>query len=192
VKRRDLVAGALGTFGLSHRSPQDTSRTRGAADPLRDPGVAGMPRAEVTPLDNDEAIKAVERRLKCTCGCNLDIFTCRTTDFTCTYSPLLHQEVLALHTAGKSGEEIIEAFVAKHGEAVLLKPVAQGFNVLGYLLPGSVVLVAAATVGFVLLRRHRRRLVAASPGVLPTTGSDTALTSEEQDRLARALAELES
>src|SRR5690348_18097192 len=39
------------------------------------------------------------------CGCTLDVFTCRTTDFSCTYSPRLHREVLALRASGKRSEE---------------------------------------------------------------------------------------
>ena len=41
-------------------------------------------------------------KLACNCGCTLDVFTCRTTDFSCTYSPQLHREVLALRNRGMS------------------------------------------------------------------------------------------
>ena len=46
--------------------------------------------------DNDVVVRNTELKLQCTCGCTLDIFTCRTTDFTCTYSPALHREIVAL------------------------------------------------------------------------------------------------
>ena len=71
-------------------------------------------------LSDSEFVKAVEHRLQCTCGCTLDIYTCRTTDFTCTYSPELHRELLALRADGSSPEEIVGAFVAKYGEQVLM------------------------------------------------------------------------
>ena len=58
------------------------------------------------------AIRAVEQKLGCTCGCTLDIFTCRTTDFTCTYSPALHREVIALASEGKTEQQIINRYRA--------------------------------------------------------------------------------
>ena len=76
-------------------------------------------------------MKGIERKLKCTCGCNLDIFTCRTTDFTCQFSPALHKDVLQLRGEGKSPDEVIAAFVAKHGEQILMAPPAEGFNLVG-------------------------------------------------------------
>src|SRR2546426_1069442 len=54
---------------------------------LGDPSRAGRPLEPVEAADNDAAIQAIEKRLHCTCGCGLDVYTCRTTDFTCTPSP---------------------------------------------------------------------------------------------------------
>ena len=142
-------------------------------------------RSAATAADNDPAIKALEQRLKCTCGCNLDIYTCRTTDFTCTYSPELHREVLALRQAGKSPDEIVAAFVAKHGEQILMAPKAEGFNLAGYLLPGAAVLLAGGLLAVVLLRRSRAQ--AALPGEPAAAGPAPA----DEARLQRALAEVE-
>jgi cytochrome c-type biogenesis protein CcmH len=170
---------------------QEPPPKTGAADPLRDPGSVGQLRAEANPLDNNETIKGIERRLKCTCGCNLDIFTCRTTDFTCTYSPELHKEVIALFQAGQSADQIVAAFVAKHGEQILLAPPAQGFNILGYILPTVAVTLGAATMGFILLRRHRLRL-AAQPAMPRGSAATSNLTPEQQAGLDRALKELDA
>ncbi|HEY0670818.1 MAG TPA: cytochrome c-type biogenesis protein [Longimicrobiales bacterium] len=48
--------------------------------------------------------------------------------------------------AGKSDTEIIDYFVAKYGEWILLEPKARGFNLIAYLLP---LLVLAAGVGVI-------------------------------------------
>jgi cytochrome c-type biogenesis protein CcmH/NrfF len=101
-------------------------------------------RSAATAADNDAAVKAIEQRLKCTCGCNLDIYTCRTTDFTCTYSPALHREVLELRKEARDSDAIVAAFVTKYGEQVLMAPKPEGFNLAGYLLPGAAVLTAGA------------------------------------------------
>ena len=191
LSRRGLLATAAGLVGAATATriaAQDTAQTRGAADPLMNPEIVGQTRAVATSLDNAEEIKVIELQLKCTCPCNLDIFTCRTTDFTCTYSPELHQEVVALYTAGQNADQIIAAFVTKYGEQVLLAPNARGFNLLGYLLPGAAILTAASILGFLLLRRHRERMLLATPAAVP---GPTTLDAEQQQRLEAALSEVE-
>ncbi len=128
--------------------------------------------------------RGIEQRLACTCGCTLDIFTCRTTDFTCTYSPELHREVLALRDEGKTAQQILDTFVAKYGEKALMAPKAEGFNLAGYLLPGT--LIAAAGAGLALFIGRRKTAVAlATARPDPTAGVQA--SPEELDRLqARA------
>ena len=103
---------------------------------LRDPEPWVAPRDATAIEDYDERIKAIEHRLACNCGCTLDVFTCRTTDFTCTYSPKLHREVVAMDKAGKSAQEILDAFVAEYGEKALMAPEAGGVQPLGLSAPG--------------------------------------------------------
>jgi cytochrome c-type biogenesis protein CcmH len=176
MERREFLARSAGALVVLQQP---------AADPLRNPGVAGRARLQVTAADNDEIVKGIERRLKCTCGCNLDIFTCRTTDFTCAYSPALHLEVVALRQAGKSPEDVLAAFVAKYGEQALMAPPPRGFNLAGYLVPGLAVLAAGTILALVLLRR-RREVAAAVPAPSPAG----APSSEDMERLRRALSEV--
>ena len=63
---------------------------------LMEPWQAGKPRARVTGRENDPLIVGIEEKLRCTCGCNLSVYTCRTTDFTCDTSPAMHQQVVQL------------------------------------------------------------------------------------------------
>ena len=198
MRKRDEVTrrGFLQYVGAAAALPlgtavQDSLAGRGAVGTLRDPAVAGRSRQPTTPADYDEQIKAIEHRLACTCGCTLDIFTCRTTDFTCTYSPQLHREVVALYEEGKSAQEIIDAFVAKYGEKALMAPKPEGFNLWGYLLPGTAIAAAGAGL-FAFVSRRRVRLAAAGEapaGSSSPEGSDA--TPEELERLRRALAEVE-
>jgi cytochrome c-type biogenesis protein CcmH len=166
---------------------QDSLAGRGAVGTLRDPSAAGRARQPTAAGDSDEEIKAIEHRLACTCGCTLDIFTCRTTDFTCTYSPELHREVLALHQEGKSAQEIVDAFVAKYGEKALMAPKAEGFNLWGYLLPGGAIAAGGAAL-FALISRRRVAVAAAGDGA---AAADPSATPEELERLRRALSEVE-
>jgi cytochrome c-type biogenesis protein CcmH len=156
MRRRALLlalggAAAGGAAAGAQTPGQDSAR--GAADPLPRPDWIPSTRAEVRAADNDETVKAIERKLRCTCPCGLDIFTCRTTDFTCTYSPALHQEVVALLQAGRSPDQVVEDFVAKYGESILLAPKPRGFGTLGYVLPGALIVAAGSLLAWVLARR---------------------------------------
>jgi len=158
---------------------QDTLRAGRVYDPQR----AGRAQAPITAVDNDAGIQAVEKKLRCTCGCGLDIYTCRTTDFTCTYSPALHKDVLRLAGQGKSAQQILDEFVQQYGQAALMSPPREGFNLLGYLLPGVLILGAAGWLVTVLNRWTRARKVAAPA----TAGTPPNATPEELERLRREL-----
>ncbi len=157
--------------------------------PLSRPDLAGRPRDRVTDYQNDPFIVGLERRIRCTCGCNLDVYTCRTTDFTCTRSPELHREVVALVEQDMTGEEILDAFIAQHGEAILMAPPKEGFNWAGYLLPGVVITLAGGVLGWVLVRRSRA--VAAVPAADPEATVFPGLSPEDAARLRAELDHLD-
>jgi cytochrome c-type biogenesis protein CcmH/NrfF len=170
-------------------TPQDSLAGRGATGTLRDPSAVGRSRTPTDARENDAQIQAIEQRLACNCGCTLDVFTCRTTDFSCTYSPALHREVLALRDEGKTAQQILDAFVAKYGEKALMAPKPQGvLNLTGYLLPGA--LIAAAGAGLLLFIGKRKAAVAAATDASVPSAAGTA-SADELERLRRVLAEIE-
>ena len=190
--RREFLAALAGVWSLSARppvrqsAPQDTLSGTGPSGKLFAPQWAGRPQQPVTEQDNDAGLQAIEKRLHCTCGCNLDVYTCRTTDFTCGVSPEMHRQVVALADAGMSGDEIVNDFVRRHGVAILMAPPRRGFNLAGYFVP-SVTILAAAAVLLVVLRRwtRARPAAAAAPGAARHDASP-----EELERLERELARL--
>jgi cytochrome c-type biogenesis protein CcmH len=135
------------------------------------------PRAVMTKDQTDD----LEHHIHCQCGCGLDVYTCRTTDFSCTVSPAMHMDVLGLANGGYSATEIIAAFRQVYGDGVLMAPAKEGFNWLGYLLPFGVLLTGAGVV-VTLLRRWSH---APSPTV-PTRSPGDA-TPDELERLRRML-----
>jgi cytochrome c-type biogenesis protein CcmH len=170
---------------------QDSLAGRGAVGTLRDPTVVGRPRVPTQPGENEAEIQAIETRLACNCGCTLDVFTCRTTDFSCTYSPALHREVLALKRDGLTAQQVIDAFVAKYGEKALMAPKPKGFmNLTGYLLPSALILAAGAgLVAFV----SRRKVMMADKGggMAERTVPGVKASEEELEGLRQALNEVE-
>ena len=191
------VAAGAGTTRLAGQDPLSGQGETGA---LRDPSSAGRPQERRSARDNDEFVTAVEHRLQCTCGCTLDIYTCRTTDFTCTYSPSLHRDVLALQAEGKTADEIVAAFVAKYGEKILMAPKPEGFNIAGYVVPGLVILVVGGLMFLVLQRRTRMRTTGAGPvagspppseSVMAAPPAGVAASPDELERLNRELRQLD-
>ncbi len=157
ISRRRFLAGPLWTVGLllssAHGAKAQSEAQDTAIGRLSDPQVAGKPRARVTDYENDPLIVGVEEKIRCTCGCNLSVYTCRTTDFTCEVSPAMHREVIALVEEGKTGEQILAAFVQRYGEAVLMAPPKRGFNWAGYLVPGVAILAGGILLAWYLKRR---------------------------------------
>ena len=185
------LVGGLASAALYRPLPpsaaQDSLPGTGPSGKLWDPSRAGRPLPPVTARDNDAAIQAIEKQLKCTCGCNQDVYTCRTTDFNCTTSPAMHQRVLQLADRGKTAQGIIDQFVRENGVQILMAPPKRGFNLAGYFLPSALILAAAAVL--VLVLRRWARAAAATPATSAPAASPAALdaTAAELERLRREL-----
>lgn len=184
--RREFLFAAAGIVLAFGQTVQQSDRqTQGQ---VYDPDRAGRSQAPVTAADNDKSVQALEKKLRCTCGCGLDIYTCRTTDFTCTYSPALHKQVLGLLGDGKTPQDVIDAFVAQYGQAALMAPPRRGFNLLGYFVPG-VLLLAAVGLLIRMLNRWTREARAVAPARASTPPPADA-TPAELERLQRELDKL--
>lgn len=140
-------------------------------------------------LDNLDAIKELEGKIRCTCGCNLDVHTCRTTDFTCATSPAMHAQVLRRWEQGQSAEEIVAAFVAEHGEYVLMAPPKEGFNWAGYLMPVVGLMVGVLIIWSFMSRQ--RELSHAAAGVVDDAPPDAQDADHNEDDLAKLQRELD-
>lgn len=187
VDRRGFLVAVAATLGAV---VQDSLTGSGPAGKVADPASAGRALTATTAADTDAGFQAIEKQLKCSCGCGLDIYTCRTTDFNCTYSPGLHRQVVALADEGKTAQQIIDAFVAQYGQQVLMAPPKRGFNLAGYLVPSFVVLVAAGFLIRTLRRWTRAAADAAAP--VPATGGQVDASPAELERLRRELERLPS
>lgn len=200
--RREFLIGAAGAasslaalYALSVRAliaqqqpqsnfvPMDESAYRPVYKPAK-PGAA--------PLLDDAGRDALEKRLKCQCPCILDVYTCRTTDFSCGVSPAMHRDVMRLIAGGYGEKEIFDAFVEVYGEVALTEPVKQGFNWLGYFAP-AIVLATGATLLTLMLRRWSVESAwtrgASSAAPSERGAGPGGATEDEMERLKRALRE---
>jgi cytochrome c-type biogenesis protein CcmH len=143
------------------------------------------PKPGATPSMTDAQRDELEHQIHCQCGCNLDVYTCRTTDFACSVSPAMHSDVMGLVAGGHGADEILAAFKAIYGEKVLMAPVKSGFNLLGYTVP-FIALGTGALIVAVLMRRWKREpapVTVTTPHVDATEGELAALDAAvRQDR----------
>jgi cytochrome c-type biogenesis protein CcmH len=202
VRRRRFIAAVVAGAVVARRAGAQQAATQNFG-PMEQGAYRPTLRAaklNATPKLAGEERDLLEHRIKCQCGCILDIYTCRTTDFTCQVSPAMHRDVLRLIEGGYDAEEILAAFVETYGEVALTAPVKEGFNWAGYLAPGVGMLLAAMGLA-VMIRRWSATAQAnaarAAAGRAPAearegTAGATAipgLTAEEMARLDRALRE---
>ncbi|MGA1309561.1 MAG: cytochrome c-type biogenesis protein [Gemmatimonadaceae bacterium] len=169
-------AGSLAAAPLGSQSgaPPATTMSTDAYRPVLRPAKPGA-----TPQVTDDQRDALEHKIKCQCGCILDVYTCRTTDFTCSTSPAMHRDVMRLIAGGYTEQEILDAFVETYGEVALTAPKKEGFNWAGYFAPGVVLAVGGIALT-VLLRKWRaeaqrsavRAPIATAGAALPGVSAD--------------------
>jgi cytochrome c-type biogenesis protein CcmH/NrfF len=168
-------------------APDSSSRGR-----LYAPEMAGRSQAPVTARDDDSLVKALESKMRCTCGCNLDVFTCRTTDFTCTTSPAMHRVVLARIDSGMTADQVLASFEKQYGEVVLMQPPKRGFNLAAYFMPFVGLLAGLVIVGLVIRGWFRARPKTPLEGLAAPGDAAPAATDDDLKRLQEELAKFEA
>ena len=161
--RREFLA-ALGVASAASLLPRSVvamqQTTTGAANvPMEQDAyrpVSLAAKANAAPSMTDEKRDDLEHRIKCQCGCVLDVFTCRTTDFSCAVSPAMHRDVMRLVAGGYDAAEILGAFQGVYGERVLMAPLRQGFNWVGYIMPFAAIITAGGVTA-ALIRKWGKR-----------------------------------
>ncbi len=176
VVAASLVAGRRGNAMQTTQSFAGPME-QGAYRPVKLASIAGA-----RPSMTDEKRDELEHQIKCQCGCVLDVYTCRTTDFSCSVSPAMHGDVMTLVEGGHNSTQILAAFQSVYGEQILMAPLKSGFNLVGYLLP-SLVLVTGGVVVAGLIRKWgaRERIVPRA------VGAPIDATADELDALNAAV-----
>ena len=182
TRRRFLGALAGGAAGIPFvlwgqgASTGFAGMNEGAHRPVRLPAKGSGP--SMTVAERDE----LEHRIRCQCSCTLDVYTCRTTDFSCGVSPAMHRDVMALVEGGHTAQDILDAFVGVYGEKALMAPKKTGFNWAAYIVPFAALGSGAALVA-ALIRKWGR--VAPEPAAV--TALPVEATPEELSRLDSAV-----
>ncbi len=133
------------------------------------------------PLENAR-VRALGEQLACLCGCGSSVTSC--TMLRCHFSEPAREKLLTMVNAGMSDSQIFAAFVKDYGPRVLLKPPAEGFNLVGWVMPFIAILLGLALVWW-LIQRFRRPL--------PATGlaADPAALARYESRIEKDLENLD-
>lgn len=125
------------------------------------------------------------KTILCDCGCHPQSVH----DCACGRAAEMRDEMHALIEQGRTGEQVIAAYVAEHGEAIRIAPVARGFNLLAWLGPLGGLLAAMAALGLIV-----RRWVRTPHGARPAVGDPAAPLAPDdgayRERLRREIEEL--
>jgi len=139
-----------------------------------------IPQASTTYVNAD--VRRVGDKLACTCGsCNNTVATCQMLE--CHYSSPAKQKIATLQKEGKSDQAIIDAFVKESGLAALAAPPAEGFNLLGWVMPFVALLLGLAALLY-YFKRFRTLTAVASP-------PPPAVDEKYRQRIEAELAEME-
>lgn len=95
----------------------------------------------------------------CTCGCNQVLLECNHVG--CTVSTQMEGELHNALDRGDGNQLILQNFVQKYGPTVLAAPPEAGFNLVAWIAPGVVFLLA--TLGTALLIRKWKLHTVAMP-----------------------------
>lgn len=194
VVRAALGAGLLAVAATTLSAQDTTKRVEVQAGVVNMEGefykrVAMPAKPNATPKLTPEQISDLEKGIACPCPCTLDVYTCRTTDFTCGNSPAVHRDVQELVKGGYDANEIMQAMIGVYGNNILMAPPKKGVNLIAWFLPFAA-LGTGAIILNAMLHKWRKNSDAAAVPVRSDVAArrpDDGATTEEMDRLRAAL-----
>jgi len=123
----------------------------------------------------DARFDKLGHQLMCVCGCNQVLLECNHVG--CQYSDRMRQELTAGLERGDSDSLVLQSFVQKYGNTVLAAPTSSGFNVVAWITPFAIFIIACGLTVWIVRAWKARTL--AQPVARPN------LSSEELDALRK-------
>ncbi|HBH02482.1 MAG: hypothetical protein A2W08_02430 [Candidatus Rokubacteria bacterium RBG_16_73_20] len=134
-------------------------------------GGAALAQQPATPV-NEQQVHEVAAQLRCVVCQNLSV-----ADSPSEMAQQMRAIVRERLAAGERPEQVVQYFVDRYGEWILLSPRGRGFNLLVWLFPAVAVAVGLAIVA-VVLRRWTRRRRAAPPAAAVDAGMSERIRRE--------------
>jgi cytochrome c-type biogenesis protein CcmH/NrfF len=124
----------------------------------------------VPPGPAGKAYEHATKALLCDCGCSPQSVK----DCACGHAEDLRVAMAQDAASGQSGEAIVAAYVAKHGQKILVSPPATGFNLIAWTGPAIGLLGAAVMIAFMLRRWRRASAALPQDATPPVAAADDA------------------
>jgi cytochrome c-type biogenesis protein CcmH len=134
-------------------------------------------------------LEAVTTKVLCPCGTcvNQTLHVC-----TCGTAAGERDRIAAALSQGRSPEVIVEAYVEKYGLQILTTPEKKGFNLIGWLVPFIVTVIALGSLTLILRGWIRSPAESSAPApVDPVDSSHDPSETLYRDRLEKELKEYE-
>ena len=129
-------------------------------------------------------IRRVGDKLACKCGvCNNTVATCQMLE--CHYSLPARQKIATLQQQGQPDDIILASFVKESGISALSSPPAEGFNILGYLMPIIGIVAGLGAILLFLKKSKQNRIPATVPPL------DNEMLARYKERIDKDMAKLE-
>lgn len=125
--------------------------------------------------DTDARFNKLGHQLMCMCGCNQVLLECNHVG--CAYSDRMRNELTEWMQRGDSDSLVLQNFVQKYGNTVLAAPTSSGFNVVAWITPFAIFLLAI--LGTVWIVRAWKARAVAQPVAHPN------MAPEELDALRK-------
>ncbi|MBI3666738.1 MAG: cytochrome c-type biogenesis protein CcmH [Acidobacteria bacterium] len=129
-------------------------------------------------------LRAIGEKLKCQCGCSYTVGSCNMLN--CHFKSEVDAQISADLGAGADEASILGKLKEKYGTLVLAAPPAEGFNLVGWLMPFIGLVVGLIAVRYILIRWRRPR-----PALGGAPAASGALVEKFRDQMEKELADLE-
>lgn len=100
-------------------------------------------------------VRDIGERLKCQCPCPYKVGSCNMLH--CESKEEIEGQITTYLKAGLSEDVIFEKLKAKYGTQVLNAPPAQGFNLVGWIMPFAALALGLLVIRYVLARWRKPR-----------------------------------
>ncbi len=137
------------------------------------------------PLTN-ERVRRLGDMLQCKCGCYASITGCNMIN--CHFSDPVRTQLLAMVEQGKSDDQIFAEMVRVYGKEIMMKPPAEGFYLLSWVMPFAGLAAGLGLVYLLLQSWRRKAATAAGP---PDEAVESAELARYKDRIEKDLDDLE-
>jgi cytochrome c-type biogenesis protein CcmH len=145
--------------------------------------VLAMSAATPAPSQETPRAKSLSKRVLCMCGgCEDSAGLCNhpggTFSGPCETARGMQKDLDAHVTRGESDDQILQAMVEQYGPTVLVEPPKKGFDLLAWVMPIAVPLIALVLV-WEVVRRWRHKATLASAGGPPVSAEFLARAQRE-------------